>query len=305
VKIVEENGKVLVFTPYEGGFVSEIKRKTTTRQWDNSRRCWIVDASEKAIVEELVNKYFSPGTEYARINGIRLLMAKAYIDCPNCLFINEVIGKLGVKKSERENAIIRVRTEKADIIEFLRQKTLELISKAYARERLFVAYLQKAGGSDSYIISYSRDDYAFWRSLLFEGLWIKRFGSHGVRRNPMFTGFVVISSKFPIDLIDKVEDHVELPDTPETRVQVKQEMERTEDWNVLKQKLEELKSTIPVKKEEKREPTLEELIVQKQQEIELLKQEIKKKEEELRELLQKLEAQKMKEKIEEMKQKIV
>jgi SMC interacting uncharacterized protein involved in chromosome segregation len=98
---------------------------------------------------------------------------------------------------------------------------------------------------------------------------------------------------------------VELPDTPEVRVAVKQLVESAEDWNVLKQKLEELKSAVPVKKEEKREPTLEELIVEKQQEIELLKQELRKKEEELRELLQKFEAEKIKRKFEEMKQKIV
>jgi len=307
VKVEEKNGKVFVSAPYDPAFVSELKNKTKSRKWDSLEKCWIIDASEKAVVEELVSKYFKSVEEYASINGTSLSMSDVFVEYPPCHFVSNYAKNLGASISvDERRGIAKITSDKADIIEFVKSKVLELLSKAGA-ERIYVAHIWRKD-KKSYIVWYDRDNKSIRSSPLFKGLAIKRIGSHGVRRSPEFEGFVAIITKFPIDAIEDMEDvdYVELPDTPEVRVAVKQLVESAEDWNTLKQKLTELKNTIPAKKaEEKREPTLEELIVQKQQEIELLKQELRKKEEELRELLQKFEAEKIKRKFEEMKQKIV
>jgi hypothetical protein len=288
--------------PYVPAFINELKAKTKSRKWDDLQRCWVIDASEKGVVEELVRKHFASEEEYAEINGVKLSMSKTFIDCPSCRFMAQYVKNLGVSTSERDG-IIRVSADKTEIIEFVKQKVMELLSKA-SSEKVYVAKIDTF--SHDYIVYYDRDNEHIRKSLLFEGLAIRRFPPHGVRKSPQFHGHVAIVSKYPLEDIEEADDYVELPDTPETRIAVRQLMASTEDWNTLKQKLTELRSTISVKKaEEKKEPTLEELIVQKQQEIELLKQEIKKKEEELKKLLQELETKKMKEKIEEMKQKIV
>jgi len=306
IKVEERDGKVFVSTPYDPAFVSELKNKTKSRQWDALQKCWVLDVSEKGTVEELVSKYFKSAKEYASINGTSLSMSDVFIEYPPCHFVDRYAKNLGASISvDERRGITKITSDKADIIEFVKSKVLELLSKAGA-ERIYVAHIWRKE-KKSYIVWYDRDNKSIRSSPLFRGLAIKRIGSHGVRRSPEFEGFVAIITKFPIDTIEDMKDvdYVELPDTPEVRVAVKQLVESAEDWNVLKQKLEELKSAVPVKKEEKREPTLEELIVEKQQEIELLKQELRKKEEELRELLQKFEAEKIKRKFEEMKQKIV
>jgi flagellar capping protein FliD len=302
VRVEEKDGKVFVSTPYVPAFINELKAKTKSRKWDGLQRCWIIDVSEKGVVEELVRKHFASEEEYAEINGVKLSMSKTFIDCPSCRFMAQYAKNLGVSTSERDG-IIRISTEKPEIIEFVKQKVMELLSKA-SSEKIYVAKIDTF--SEDYIVYYDRDHEHTRKSLLFEGLAMRRFSPYGVRKSPQFHGHTAIISKYPLDYMEEVDDYVELPDTPETRIAVRELISSVEDWNALKQKLTELKSTVQVKTtEEKREPTLEELIVEKQEEIESLRHELKKKEEELKELLQKLEAQKMREKIEEMKQKIV
>lgn len=55
-----ESGALLIWTPYHGGFVQELKVAIpyTSRAWDKERKAWRVDAGHGTTLKRLVFKYF-------------------------------------------------------------------------------------------------------------------------------------------------------------------------------------------------------------------------------------------------------
>ena len=65
MKIVKLNsGRLAVETPYNAGFVSELKRRVPAARWN--RPYWTFPAEARATVEEIVAKYFPPETAKRR-----------------------------------------------------------------------------------------------------------------------------------------------------------------------------------------------------------------------------------------------
>jgi len=128
---------------------------------------------------------------------------------------------------------------------FLVRKTLELKSSELPEPRIFVVR-QNLGGKPSIFVEFGRDSASFKKNALFEGLKIARWGSHGTRRNPQFYGAVAVVSRVRPDAVEEGVEYVELPDTPEARVQVSEVLERAESWEDVVQELTQwLKSLTP------------------------------------------------------------
>lgn len=49
---------LIIETPYDEEFVSQLKEQTTTRKWDGHARVWSAAVKEKATVLNLVKRHF-------------------------------------------------------------------------------------------------------------------------------------------------------------------------------------------------------------------------------------------------------
>jgi hypothetical protein len=293
------DGKVVVKTPYSPSFVEELKRRSRTRRWDRSLDAWVLDQSEESLAKELVDKYFSPMEPYLDFLGTKLSASGTRVEYTPCAFMAQFIDKLGVRTSG--NSGVRVaESDDPKIVEFIKERQRELLSKA-GEKRLYAVYFEGVDSSN-YIVGFDRDGCWFSKSLLFEKVYLRRWGSHGSRRYPSFTGVAVISSAFQPELISSAfKDYAAAEDTPENRVAVVEAVKGSEKWEEIKAKVGELRGRPAT---ESREPTLEELIAEKQLRIEELKKEIRREEEELKELLQRLETERLRQKMEDMKRKL-
>jgi len=304
VSIKEKDGQLYISAPYNPLFVEELKAKTKTRKWDSWLKVWIVSASEKQIVQELINKHFSSNHEekYAQIGDIELYCSSSFVDYPRCSFMRSFVAKLGssVNIVERGEGVARAYVQNIQIQQFIKQKVQELLAKQ-SQSTIYV-YVEHAT-EDTYVITFSRDTSAFKKSPLFEGLKRVRFANHGTRRAPEFHGIIAIASRFPLNVIDgEKEDFIDLPDTPEIRVKVCEILERASDWDSAKQSLLTLKEQIPQLLAQQQKVEVSEVSLE--EEIERLKAEIEELERLLAEKkakLQQLAAEKVKLALEEIK----
>jgi ribosomal protein L20 len=119
VVIAETPKHVAVSTPYKADFVDEIKEKTKTRKFVGTwgAKSWVVEASEKGVVEELVKKHF-PGMKvrYVKVKSAdkdAVLKAMEYADWERRLALRPydrlTIMKPG--KATREERVVYDRIE--------------------------------------------------------------------------------------------------------------------------------------------------------------------------------------------------
>ena len=59
--LVEQDDKLIITAPYNPNFIAAIKETIPkeNREWEPKSKTWIISRSKKALVEELLSKYYS------------------------------------------------------------------------------------------------------------------------------------------------------------------------------------------------------------------------------------------------------
>jgi len=56
--IQQTGGQILVTSPYDADFVSELKSGLKSRRWDSEKKCWIVDIKERQKLIEIASSFY-------------------------------------------------------------------------------------------------------------------------------------------------------------------------------------------------------------------------------------------------------
>jgi len=58
-KVIEiNNNELMVYTPYNIGFVEELKATIANRKWNAEKKCWIVGIENEPIIRKLLKNWF-------------------------------------------------------------------------------------------------------------------------------------------------------------------------------------------------------------------------------------------------------
>lgn len=56
--IQQTGGQILVASPYDAAFVTELKSGLKSRRWDSEKKCWIVDIKERQKLIEIASRFY-------------------------------------------------------------------------------------------------------------------------------------------------------------------------------------------------------------------------------------------------------
>jgi ribonuclease HI len=56
--IQRTGGQIIVTSPYDADFVSELKSRLKSRRWNSEKRCWIVDIKEQQKLIEIASRFY-------------------------------------------------------------------------------------------------------------------------------------------------------------------------------------------------------------------------------------------------------
>lgn len=79
-QFVEINGKPGVKTPYNADFVTALKRRVPSAQWEGFKKTWLFDKASRPDVEALVGEFYPTGLQTVRITWPSLDRDKPQID---------------------------------------------------------------------------------------------------------------------------------------------------------------------------------------------------------------------------------